>query len=73
MNKTYKLFKIKGFPAVRIANQWLVKEKDLEKFLDEYRGSFISLWSQKGVEYNKYAIKAEYKRIWSRKIIVLGR
>jgi excisionase family DNA binding protein len=43
MNKTYKLFKIKGFPAVRIANQWLVKEKDLEKFLDEYRGSFISL------------------------------
>lgn len=43
MNKTYKLFKIRGFPAVRISNQWLVDANDLKRFLVEYRGSGIDL------------------------------
>ncbi|MBQ7562998.1 MAG: helix-turn-helix domain-containing protein [Lachnospiraceae bacterium] len=43
MNKTYKLFKIKGFPAVKIGNQWLVEGEDLRRFLSEYNGSQIAL------------------------------
>ena len=43
MNKTYKLFKLRGFPAVRISRQWLVSAEDLKRFLSEYKGSLISL------------------------------
>ena len=43
MTKTYKLFKMRGFPAVKISNQWLVESNDLKKFIDEYRGSGITL------------------------------
>ena len=43
ISKTYRLFKIKGFPSVKISNQWLVESEDLKKFMSEYRGSGLSL------------------------------
>lgn len=43
MNKTYKLFKMRGFPAVKISRQWLVDADDLKRFIGEYRGSGITL------------------------------
>ena len=43
MNKTYKLFKMRGFPSVKISRQWLVEADDLKKFLSEYKGSGIIL------------------------------
>ncbi|MCR4657603.1 MAG: helix-turn-helix domain-containing protein [Lachnospiraceae bacterium] len=43
MNKTYKLFKLKDFPCVRISNQWLIKKDDLIKYMEKYRGSHICL------------------------------
>ena len=43
MKKTYKLFKMRGFPSVKIGRQWLVEAGDLKKFLAEYKGSGIIL------------------------------
>ena len=43
MTKTYKLFKMKGFPSVRISRKWLVEADDLKKFLSEYKGSGITI------------------------------
>ena len=43
MTKTYKLFKMRGFPAIKISRQWLVDADDLKRFMDEYKGSEINL------------------------------
>ena len=43
MNKVYKLFKTRGFPGVKLTNQWIVEASDLKKFLDEYQGSGVLL------------------------------
>ncbi len=43
IGKTYKLFKLRGFPAIRISNQWLVSDIELKKYLHEHKGSGITL------------------------------
>ena len=43
IGKTYKLFKLRGFPAIRISNQWLVSDSELSKYLNEHKGSGIVL------------------------------
>jgi len=42
-NKVYRLFKLPGFPAVRIGRQFLVSEESLKKFLSTYEGECIIL------------------------------
>ena len=39
MTKSYKLFKLRGFPAVKISRQWLVEKEDLRRVMSEYKGS----------------------------------
>lgn len=43
MTNTYKLFKLRGFPAVKINNQWCVDEDDLKRYMKEHYGSKIEL------------------------------
>ena len=43
IKKAYKLFRLKGFPGVKIDRQWLVEKSDLEKFIREYSGSALQL------------------------------
>lgn len=43
INKVYKLFKISGFPSLKIGNQLLVERDDLKNFLSDYKGSSIKL------------------------------
>ena len=43
MTKIYKLFKMPGFPAIRIGNQLLIENTKLRKYLDEYSGSVLKL------------------------------
>jgi excisionase family DNA binding protein len=42
-NSAYKLFKIQGFPFVRIGRKYLVEDSELQKFLDEYKNSTVLL------------------------------
>ena len=43
LTNTYKLFKLKDFPCIRIGHRCFVKENDLESFLNEYKQSKIIL------------------------------
>ena len=43
VSKAYKLFGLKGFPAVKIGRQWVVESEELKRFLHEYRGCEIKL------------------------------
>jgi len=40
---TYKLFQRKDFPKVLIGRKLLVKESELDKYLEKYSGEIISL------------------------------
>ncbi len=40
---TYKLFHRPDFPLIRIGSKLLVKESDLEEYLDDYKGGKIIL------------------------------
>ena len=35
-NTTYKLFKLKGFPKIKIGKKYFIYEDDLEKYLKEH-------------------------------------
>ena len=43
LNNTYRLFKLKGFPHIRVGNKYLVEENDLICFLKNYQGVKIYL------------------------------
>lgn len=38
-----KMFNIDGFPSIRIGRKFMVKRKDLDKWLEENKGRNISL------------------------------
>jgi excisionase family DNA binding protein len=42
-SSTYKLFRLKGFPSIKIGNKYIVEEKELLDFLSGYKGSRIFL------------------------------
>lgn len=43
MTNTYKLFKIKGFPKIKIGKKYFIEEKELQKYLKEHSESQIFL------------------------------
>jgi len=43
VNKVYKLFRLPGFPRIKIGNQMIVEKENLMNFLNEYKGSSIKL------------------------------
>ena len=43
ITKTYRLFKLKDFPAVKLGAQWLVKRADLYAFMENYRGRHVTV------------------------------
>lgn len=43
MTNTYKLFKLKGFPKIKIGKKYFIDEKELKKFLKEHSESQIFL------------------------------
>ena len=51
-DKTYALLKIKGFPSIKIGNQYLVPEDKLNKWIDSKMGKqiFVQL---KWLKHNK--------------------
>ena len=38
INRTYALFKIKGFPYVKFGNSYRVRREDLDKFMSNHHG-----------------------------------
>lgn len=54
MTNTYKLFKLKGFPKIKIGKKYFIDEKELKKFLKEHSESQIFLnqgrnWGRKNI------------------------
>ena len=43
ITNTYKLFKLKGFPKIRIGKRMFVKEEDLIKYLESHKKTQIFL------------------------------
>ena len=41
LKNTYKLFHLKDFPSIQIGRKLVVKEKDLDEFLDRYKNCQI--------------------------------
>lgn len=40
---TYKLFQRKDFPRIAIGKKLLIKESELDKYLEKYAGTIINL------------------------------
>lgn len=40
---TYKLFQRKDFPKIAIGKKLLIKESELDKYLEKYAGTIINL------------------------------